>query len=93
MLTQNFFFQADVYSAERKTYKAKEINIRGRVCVISKVQQTRREKKKIFSAPLLSSDGQVLYPSFQEEFLPSFRFDFGKCVVRAIPVQSAVNEL
>ena len=48
MLTQNFFFQADVYSAERKTYKAKEINIRGRVCVISKVQQTRREKKKIF---------------------------------------------
>ena len=57
MLTQNFFFQADVYSAERKTYKAKEINIRGRVCVISKVQQTRREKKKIFSAPLLSSDG------------------------------------
>ena len=50
MLTQKFFFQADVYSAERKTYKAKEINIRGRVCVISKVQQTRREKKKIFSA-------------------------------------------
>ena len=70
MLTQNFFFQADVYSAERKTYKAKEINIRGRVCVISKVQQTRREKKRFFRLRFCHRTDRFYIHLFRKNFSP-----------------------